>query len=97
MGLAQQSADLLPDLGLGHSHHHHEGRDIIQHVGQQLILIVFQTLPLQISQGNIPAKSRQTTVQAIHVFHNFTALIMIKVSRQNFTCQSFLQAPDPFQ
>lgn len=69
VGLAQQSADLLPDLGLGHSHHHHEGRDIIQHVGQQLILIVFQTLPLQISKGNIPAKSWQKIVQAIHVFH----------------------------
>lgn len=71
VGLAQQSADLLPDLGLGHSHHHHEGCDIIQHVGQQLILIMFESLPLQISQGNIPAKSWQKTVQAIPVFIQF--------------------------
>lgn len=69
VGLAQQSADLLPDLGLGHSHHHHEGCDIIQHVGQQLILIMFESLSLQISQGNIPAKSWQKTVQVIPVFH----------------------------
>ena len=51
---AQQSSDLLPDLRLVDPHHHHERGDVVQHVGQEFILVVLQSLPLHVSQGHIP-------------------------------------------
>lgn len=52
--LAQQTADLLLDLILGHPHHQHEGCLVVQHDCQQLVLVVLQRLLLRIGQRGVP-------------------------------------------
>ena len=56
--LAQQAATLAPELRLADSHHEHEGGYVVKHRGQKTVLIVFQPLPVNITQRLVPEGER---------------------------------------
>ena len=55
VALAQQAAHFAAQLVLGDVHHGHEGYKVVEHDGQQAVLIILQPLTLRLPQRVVPA------------------------------------------
>ena len=71
--LAQQSPHLALQLHLVHVHHDHDRHQVVQHCGQQPVLVMLQPLALCFTQRVVPA-THIIMANVVHIILNIFIL-----------------------